>query len=66
MALQRDLHQTQSNAAKREEVTKMLTKNEQKTLERLGHMMQDMDDMQKAQLCAFTEGLAMALERKGA
>ena len=23
-------------------------------------------DMQKAQLCAFTEGLAMALERKGA
>ena len=48
------------------EVTKMLTKNEQKTIERLGRMMQDMDDMQKAQLCAFTEGLAMALERKGA
>ena len=55
-----------SNAAKREEVTKMLTRNEQKTLERLGRMMQNMDDMQKAQLCAFTEGLAMALERKGA
>ena len=44
----------------------MLTKNERKTLERLGRMMQRMDDMQKAQLCAFTEGLAMALERKGA
>ena len=44
----------------------MLTKNEQKTLERLGRMMQRRDDMQKAQLCAFTEGLAMALERKGA
>jgi hypothetical protein len=44
----------------------MLTKSEQKTLERLGRMMQRMDDMQKAQLCAFTEGLAMALERKGA
>ena len=58
--------ETQSNATKREEVTKMLTKNEQKTIERLGRMMQDMDDMQKAQLCAFTEGLAMALERKGA
>ena len=44
----------------------MLTNNERKTIERLGHMMQNMDDMQKAQLCAFTEGLAMALERKGA
>ena len=62
MALQRDLHQTQSNATKREEVTKMLTKNEQKTIERLAAMMQRMDEMQKAQLCAFTEGLAMALE----
>ncbi len=40
----------------------MLTRNEQKTLERLGRMMQNMNDMQKAQLCAFTEGLAMALE----
>mgnify|MGYP004467449615 CR=1 FL=1 len=40
----------------------MLTKNERKTLERLGRMMQNMDDMQKAQLCAFTEGFAMALE----
>ena len=39
----------------------MLTKTEQKTLERLD-MMQRMDEMQKAQLCAFTEGLAMALE----
>lgn len=62
MALQRDLHQTQSNAAKCEEVTKMLTNNERKTIERLVAMMQRMDEMQKAQLCAFTEGLAMALE----
>jgi|GEM_PF-585516 hypothetical protein len=45
-----------------EEVTKMLTNNERKTIERLGRMMQNMNDMQKAQLCAFTEGLAMALE----
>ena len=44
----------------------MLTQNEQETIERLGRMMQSMDDMQKAQLCAFTEGLAMALDRKGA
>ena len=44
----------------------MLTNNERKTIERLGRMMQSMDDMQKAQLCAFAEGLAMALERKGA
>lgn len=58
--------ETQSNATKCKEVTKMLTNNERKTIERLGRMMQDMDDMQKAQLCAFTEGLAMALERKGA
>lgn len=58
--------ETQSNATKREEVIKMLTNNERKTIERLGRMMQNMDDMQKAQLCAFTEGLAMALERKGA
>ena len=43
-------------------VNKMLTKNEQKTIERLADMMQSMDEMQKAQLCAFTEGLAMALE----
>lgn len=50
----------------RKEVNKMLTKSEQKTIERLAAMMQSMDDMQKAQLCAFTEGLAMALERKGA
>ena len=54
--------ETQSNATKCEEVTKMLTRNEQRTLERLGRMMQNMSDMQKAQLCAFTEGLAMALE----
>lgn len=40
----------------------MLTRNEQRMLERLGRMMQNMNDMQKAQLCAFTEGLAMALE----
>ena len=40
----------------------MLTKTEQKTLERLADMMQSRDDMQKAQLCAFAEGLAMALE----
>lgn len=43
-------------------VNKMLTKNEQKTLERLATAMQSMDDLQKAQLCAFAEGLAMALE----
>ena len=35
----------------------MLTKNEQRTIERLADMMQSMDEMQKAQLCAFTEGL---------
>ena len=58
--------ETQSNATKHEEVIKMLTKNEQKTIKRLAAAMQNMDDMQKAQLCAFTEGLAMALERKGA
>ena len=58
--------ETQSNATKCEEVTKMLTNNEQKTIKRLAAVMQKMDDMQKAQLCAFTEGLAMALERKGA
>lgn len=46
----------------RKEVNKMLTKNEQKTLERLETVMQSMDEMQKAQLCAFAEGLAMALE----
>ena len=40
----------------------MLTNNEQKTIERLVTVMQSMDDLQKAQLCAFTEGLAMALE----
>lgn len=40
----------------------MLTRNEQRMLERLAVMMQNMDEMQKAQLCAFTEGLAMALE----
>lgn len=51
-----------SNATKCEEVTKMLTKNEQKTIERLATVMQSMDDLQKAQLCAFAEGLAMALE----
>ena len=40
----------------------MLTKNEQKIIERLATVMLSMDDLQKAQLCAFTEGLAMALE----
>ena len=35
---------------------------EQKTIERLATVMQSMDEMQKAQLCAFAEGLAMALE----
>ena len=40
----------------------MLTKNEQKTLERLETVMQRIDEMQEAQLCAFTEGLAMAQE----
>lgn len=40
----------------------MLSIDEQKTLERLATVMQSMDEMQKAQLCAFTEGLAMALE----
>lgn len=54
--------ETQSDATKCEGVTRMLTKNEQKTIERLAAMMQSMDDMQKAQLCAFAEGLAMALE----
>lgn len=39
----------------------MLSIDERKTLERLADMMQSMDDMQKAQLCAFAEGLAMAL-----
>ena len=46
----------------RKEMNKMLTKNEQKTIERLATVMQSMDEMQKAQLCAFAEGLAMALE----
>lgn len=54
--------ETQSDATKCEEVAKMLTRNEQKTLERLETVMQSMDEMQKAQLCAFAEGLAMALE----
>ncbi len=40
----------------------MLTKNERKTIERLETVMQSMDEMQKAQLCAFAEGMAMALE----
>lgn len=40
----------------------MLTKSEQKTLEQLERLMQNMTDIQKAQLCAFTEGFAMALE----
>ena len=34
----------------------------QKIIERLATVMQSMDDLQKAQLCAFTEGMAMALE----
>ena len=46
----------------RKEVNKMLTKNERKTIERLAAMMQSMNEMQKAQLCAFAEGLAVALE----
>lgn len=50
-----------SAAEQRKEVNKMLTKNEQKTIERLATVMQSMDDLQKAQLCAFAEGLAMAL-----
>ena len=54
--------ETQSDATKCEELTKMLTRNEQKTLERLETVMQSIDEMQKAQLCAFAEGLAMALE----
>lgn len=40
----------------------MLTKSEQKTLEQLERLIQNMTDIQKAQLCAFTEGFAMALE----
>lgn len=40
----------------------MLTCNEKKALERLTVAMQGMTEMQKAQLCAFAEGLAMALE----
>lgn len=40
----------------------MLSIDERKTLERLATVMQNMDEMQKAQLCAFAEGLAMALE----
>ena len=51
-----------NDTEQRKEVNKMLTKNEQKTIERLATVMQSMDDMQKAQLCAFAEGLAMALE----
>ena len=51
-----------NDTEQRKEVNKMLTKNEQKTIERLADMMQSMDEMQKAQLCAFAEGLAMALE----
>lgn len=50
MELQRDLHQTQSNAAKCEEVTKMLTNNERKTIERLAAMMQRMDEIPAALL----------------
>lgn len=46
----------------RKEVNEMLTKTERKSIERLADMMQSMDEMQKAQLCAFAEGLAMALE----
>lgn len=46
----------------RKEANEMLTKNEQKTIERLATVMQSMDEMQKAQLCAFAEGMAMALE----
>ncbi len=44
----------------------MLTCNERKALERLAVAMQGMTDMQKAQLCAFAEGLALALEGKRA
>lgn len=51
-----------NNTEQRKEVNKMLTKNEQKTIERLATVMQSMDEMQKAQLCAFAEGMAMALE----
>ena len=40
----------------------MLTKSEQKMLEQLMLAMQNMTNLQKAQLCAFTEGFAMALE----
>ena len=40
----------------------MLSIDERKTLERLETVMQRMDEMQKAQLCAFAEGMAMALE----
>lgn len=40
----------------------MLTKSEQKTLAQLADVMQRMDDTQKAQLCAFAEGMAMALK----
>ena len=50
------------DAEQRKEVNKMLTKNERKTIERRAAMMQSMNEMQKAQLCAFAEGLAMALE----
>ena len=46
----------------RKEMNKMLTNNERKTIERLTAVIQSMDEMQKAQLCAFAEGLAMALE----
>lgn len=51
-----------NDTEQRKEVNKMLTKNEQKTIERLATVMQSMDEMQKAQLCAFAEGMAMALE----
>lgn len=51
-----------NDTEQRKEVNKMLTKNEQKTIERLATVMQSMNEMQKAQLCAFAEGMAMALE----
>ena len=45
-----------------QEVNEMLSMDERKTLERLATVMQSMDDMQKAQLCAFAEGMALMVE----
>ena len=52
----------QTSTCSKEGSDLMLTKSEQKMLEQLMRAMQNMTNLQKAQLCAFTEGFAMALE----